>query len=87
MMLLARNTTLRLLEHPARKFYLPECGFRTLSPTHKVACMSYSTQKAAASSSDNSVTPLLDQIDEIVKNNDVVIFMKGTPEAPQVSPY
>ncbi len=27
--------------------------------------------------------PILQQIDEAVKNNDVVLFMKGTPEFPQ----
>ena len=27
--------------------------------------------------------PILQQIDEIVKNNPVVIFMKGTPQFPQ----
>ncbi|OYY73794.1 MAG: monothiol glutaredoxin, Grx4 family [Gammaproteobacteria bacterium 28-57-27] len=27
--------------------------------------------------------PILQQIDEIVKNNAVVIFMKGTPQFPQ----
>ncbi len=27
--------------------------------------------------------PVLKQIDEAVKNNDVVLFMKGTPEFPQ----
>ncbi|MDQ6999909.1 MAG: Grx4 family monothiol glutaredoxin [Mariprofundus sp.] len=26
---------------------------------------------------------VLQQIDEVVKNNDVVLFMKGTPEFPQ----
>ncbi len=27
--------------------------------------------------------PVVQQIDEAVKNNDVVLFMKGTPEFPQ----
>ena len=72
----------------ALPYSIPHGSLSNIARTYPSFKKCYSTGQVVGNvNASLDLSPFLKQIEDIVKGSDVVLFMKGRPEAPQVLVY